>query len=141
MRTRSTRPVRTASRCGLRLRNGDRKRMPEYDPLHVARCTSQEKGEGLGPVGGIEDEAVLGREPTGRLTFRRRVAVALPQPIHHHQREAGCGMRDADVVVSERSEEHTSELQSRPHLVCRLLLEKKKKQKSTSRAVLVLRVS
>src|SRR3989442_7504754 len=27
-----------------------------------------------------------------------------------------------------RSEEHTSELQSRPHLVCRLLLEKKKEQ-------------
>src|SRR5436305_5478888 len=27
-----------------------------------------------------------------------------------------------------RSEEHTSELQSRPHLVCRLLLEKKKRQ-------------
>src|SRR3989442_5361355 len=27
---------------------------------------------------------------------------------------------------NERSEEHTSELQSRPHLVCRLLLEKKK---------------
>src|SRR2546422_8373975 len=30
---------------------------------------------------------------------------------------------------SERSEEHTSELQSRLHLVCRLLLEKKKKNK------------
>src|SRR5690554_7031647 len=29
----------------------------------------------------------------------------------------------------DRSEEHTSELQSRPHLVCRLLLEKKKKKK------------
>src|SRR5690625_6954657 len=29
----------------------------------------------------------------------------------------------------ERSEEHTSELQSRGHLVCRLLLEKKKKKK------------
>src|SRR6266498_4403752 len=28
-----------------------------------------------------------------------------------------------------RSEEHTSELQSRPHLVCRLLLEKKKQRK------------
>src|SRR3989442_6328639 len=27
-----------------------------------------------------------------------------------------------------RSEEHTSELQSRPHLVCRLLLEKKKEE-------------
>src|SRR2546429_4959627 len=33
---------------------------------------------------------------------------------------------------SRRSEEHTSELQSRLHLVCRLLLEKKKKQTSTS---------
>src|SRR5436305_10137122 len=31
-----------------------------------------------------------------------------------------------------RSEEHTSELQSRPHLVCRLLLEKKKKDAPTS---------
>src|SRR5207344_3677410 len=30
-----------------------------------------------------------------------------------------------------RSEEHTSELQSRPHLVCRLLLEKKKKKQKT----------
>src|SRR3989442_6248571 len=32
----------------------------------------------------------------------------------------------ASAVVKMRSEEHTSELQSRPHLVCRLLLEKKK---------------
>src|SRR3989449_4474490 len=32
-----------------------------------------------------------------------------------------------------RSEEHTSELQSRLHLVCRLLLEKKKKQKLSKR--------
>src|SRR2546422_1717216 len=32
---------------------------------------------------------------------------------------------------STRSEEHTSELQSRLHLVCRLLLEKKKKNKTT----------
>src|SRR5436305_7430589 len=31
-----------------------------------------------------------------------------------------------------RSEEHTSELQSRPHLVCRLLLEKKKNAVGTS---------
>src|SRR5436305_10837041 len=32
----------------------------------------------------------------------------------------------------ERSEEHTSELQSRPHLVCRLLLEKKKRMPDES---------
>src|SRR5690554_7094438 len=34
------------------------------------------------------------------------------------------------VFTSLRSEEHTSELQSRPHLVCRLLLEKKKEQQN-----------
>src|SRR3989442_2387517 len=33
----------------------------------------------------------------------------------------------------QRSEEHTSELQSRPHLVCRLLLEKKKKRQTLPR--------
>src|SRR5690554_888666 len=37
-------------------------------------------------------------------------------------------------VQQARSEEHTSELQSRPHLVCRLLLEKKKLRPAMSRA-------
>src|SRR3989449_6628234 len=39
-------------------------------------------------------------------------------------------MQDGDIIEVrqvQRSEEHTSELQSRLHLVCRLLLEKKKK--------------
>src|SRR5690349_20229284 len=36
-------------------------------------------------------------------------------------------------AIGERSEEHTSELQSRRDLVCRLLLEKKKKTRDTSR--------
>src|SRR2546422_4400069 len=36
---------------------------------------------------------------------------------------------EIDDRVANRSEEHTSELQSRLHLVCRLLLEKKKKSK------------
>src|SRR5687768_18351381 len=36
--------------------------------------------------------------------------------------------RAATSAAAERSEEHTSELQSRLHLVCRLLLEKKKKK-------------
>src|SRR3989442_11779335 len=39
---------------------------------------------------------------------------------------AGLTARQAQLP---RSEEHTSELQSRPHLVCRLLLEKKKNKK------------
>src|SRR5690242_21590590 len=37
------------------------------------------------------------------------------------------GLRDLTIVPSLRSEEHTSELQSHVKLVCRLLLEKKKK--------------
>src|SRR3989442_3154203 len=36
--------------------------------------------------------------------------------------------------AGKRSEEHTSELQSRPHLVCRLLLEKKKKKNGFTKA-------
>src|SRR2546429_6053597 len=39
---------------------------------------------------------------------------------------------EAALAVLQRSEEHTSELQSRLHLVCRLLLEKKKKMYSTT---------
>src|SRR5436305_5787248 len=41
-------------------------------------------------------------------------------------RATGRANRHQTAVRAERSEEHTSELQSRPHLVCRLLLEKKK---------------
>src|SRR5690606_42038125 len=37
------------------------------------------------------------------------------------------------IICENRSEEHTSELQSRENLVCRLLLEKKKKNKKTCR--------
>src|SRR5690554_7094923 len=41
-------------------------------------------------------------------------------------------LREVWVPQLFRSEEHTSELQSRPHLVCRLLLEKKKKKTRSS---------
>src|SRR2546421_1844204 len=39
---------------------------------------------------------------------------------------------DAGAITLDRSEEHTSELQSRSDLVCRLLLEKKKTNKATT---------
>src|SRR5258708_30202543 len=54
--------------------------------------------------------------------FRSPVDVALlgGQPRHHPLHRGG-----------RRSEEHTSELQSPDHLVCRLLLEKKKKEINT----------
>src|SRR2546429_2541360 len=54
-------------------------------------------------------------------------------PDRRHARSLARGARrtrallEDDRDLRERSEEHTSELQSRLHLVCRLLLEKKKK--------------
>src|SRR5436305_10027531 len=48
----------------------------------------------------------------------------------HLLRQAGRTQDPRSHVDELRSEEHTSELQSRPHLVCRLLLEKKKKIKN-----------
>src|SRR5690554_7243608 len=47
-------------------------------------------------------------------------------PVHGGLARALLGLRRGPAVPA-RSEEHTSELQSRPHLVCRLLLEKKKR--------------
>src|SRR5688572_32560218 len=45
-------------------------------------------------------------------------------------RDPGVQSRLEGIHVVDRSEEHTSELQSQSNLVCRLLLEKKKKQKT-----------
>src|SRR3989442_6664372 len=57
--------------------------------------------------------AVCGRETRSELALDGRFAP-------RSARGPGC------KSPIKRSEEHTSELQSRPHLVCRLLLEKKK---------------
>src|SRR5205809_8008171 len=43
-----------------------------------------------------------------------------------------CARRRRSAAKIRRSEEHTSELQSRLHLVCRLLLEKKKKKQANA---------
>src|SRR3712207_7040666 len=46
--------------------------------------------------------------------------------LHRHERRVLLGGEHEHVRAHLRSEEHTSELQSRQYLVCRLLLEKKK---------------
>src|SRR2546421_8557746 len=48
------------------------------------------------------------------------------------RRHGSAGPAFERLAVAQRSEEHTSELQSRSDLVCRLLLEKKKKKKRTN---------
>src|SRR2546429_7226227 len=67
----------------------------------------------------FEDATYLnlaGQSPLPRVSIRAVEAALEAKKFPHHKTDAT------------RSEEHTSELQSRLHLVCRLLLEKKKKQ-------------
>src|SRR2546422_7722445 len=76
----------------------------------------------------------LFRSRAAQAGHARRERVPLTGSVHTEGREGrdardrrgGRGRRDLL-----RSEEHTSELQSRLHLVCRLLLEKKKKNQSS----------
>src|SRR2546422_3576118 len=79
----------------------------------------------VGDAAGVE-QAVLA-------LFER--AVAAIDLRTHHGEHPRMGAVDVvpfvpieGVTMAERSEEHTSELQSRLHLVCRLLLEKKKEE-------------
>src|SRR5437870_11322742 len=75
------------------------------------------------------------RDPQEREDPPRRA-----QPSRRHHDDDGPGHRQGrrrDL----RSEEHTSELQSRGHLVCRLLLEKKKKEEVTRRYNIMRRTS
>src|SRR5436190_7249786 len=70
--------------------------------------------------------------------FRSHLEIAgRAQPFHHEGGAERIGGVDGQALVGRdprglgrrRSEEHTSELQSHSDLVCRLLLEKKKKNK------------
>src|SRR5436305_10776622 len=67
--------------------------------------------------------------------FRSRAATRLMNlPATRHQAHRSVAATDR-CAWCRRSEEHTSELQSRPHLVCRLLLEKKKKKACVYRRI------
>src|SRR2546429_118981 len=85
--------------------------------------------------------------PSGNKASRRYIVIAASRPIDTKLKNAASkassrwtGFSKTNKIMSRataqisrnnsaaiRSEEHTSELQSRLHLVCRLLLEKKKK--------------
>src|SRR5690625_6887642 len=64
--------------------------------------------------------ALWGRACSGDQVWAQVVAPGLPGRCGHPPR-----ILLAEGLQTSRSEEHTSELQSRGHLVCRLLLEKK----------------
>src|SRR3712207_7364622 len=78
--------------------------------------------EGRAPLAIPEDE--IDRAEAGEA----QTIMLLGSDERYGDREAGKKpLSDTILLVRLRSEEHTSELQSRQYLVCRLLLEKKKK--------------
>src|SRR5690349_22722648 len=82
--------------------------------------------------------------PAGSSSAIASISSATPAPVSAEPKKTGCsspararsarsssaGPNDANEAVR-RSEEHTSELQSRRDIVCRLLLEKKNVQDTT----------
>src|SRR5690606_40183725 len=85
-------------------------------------------------VGG-DEAAILGERPPERRLLRHRLQPGI---------DVDCpgvlgvvGDEAPGHLAEPRSEEHTSELQSRENLVCRLLLEKKKAASLTSRMTLL----
>src|SRR5687768_17870446 len=76
----------------------------------------------------IADEVITGFGRTGRWFALRHWNVQ-PDIVTFAKAVTSAYIPLSGAIVSKeiRSEEHTSELQSRLHLVCRLLLEKKKK--------------
>src|SRR3712207_8104924 len=79
-------------------------------------CVDCAKIGKLSRIEEVHHEVELKQDPTKFLKLEN--VVCLCQACHNKRHERFEG---------ERSEEHTSELQSRQYLVCRLLLEKKKK--------------
>src|SRR5256885_3479422 len=71
----------------------------------------------------LDDGTVAQAARAARLPFVEGHVALMPDA------HVGIGATVGSVIPTQRSEEHTSELQSPCNLVCRLLLEKKKKNK------------
>src|SRR2546422_8197046 len=93
--------------------------LPNGKPLRVLENISV-------AVASNEVVALLGPSGSGKSTVLR-ILAGLIKPSHGDVLYRGQPLHGLNPGVA-RSEEHTSELQSRLHLVCRLLLEKKKTQ-------------
>src|SRR3712207_8392192 len=75
----------------------------------------------------LRDRCVFGQHLVGAGPHRLGVPIRIVLNGEYEHRETAVGL--PQFANHLRSEEHTSELQSRQYLVCRLLLEKKKKNK------------
>src|SRR5438034_5839395 len=94
--------------------------------LVVRRVPAHAEGLGDEQRGALAAAAAVGGELRGRVGVEHVVAVELRAPGAVARRPI------PEMAGKVRSEEHTSELRSHSDLVCRLLLEKKKKTKTRS---------
>src|SRR5687768_17738693 len=76
-------------------------------------------------------------ELLGRLKQLQQARTAAADDEENQEGDGGTRLLKLFQAAKKRSEEHTSELQSRLHLVCRLLLEKKKHYKLGPVAVMI----
>src|SRR5690606_41037176 len=86
-----------------------------FPPIH---CLSRE----------ISSRVASGRRSVSSISLRPRRAITAARMAHTAPTTRKASQ--VSTTSARRSEEHTSELQSRENLVCRLLLEKKKQKKN-----------
>src|SRR2546422_1545810 len=91
------------------------------DPAHLREWAPFDADGSLGTAGATVKLTTVGA-PTPRVSETTVTRADAPRALEYNW-----GGFDMRWELEARSEEHTSELQSRLHLVCRLLLEKKKK--------------
>src|SRR2546422_1140773 len=95
-----------------------------------ARMTGKKRATASGSIGRLKRRkpyAPIFRRMLARTTLPAVGASTCASGSHVWSGNIGTLTAKAMKKAQKRSEEHTSELQSRLHLVCRLLLEKKKK--------------
>src|SRR5690554_7338768 len=96
---------------------------PEFQPIQSAESSQLSNAPVLGMAAHMASLDIFDEVGMTAISKKREDLTAYLEFIIHEV------SKESENANFERSEEHTSELQSRPHLVCRLLLEKKKKKK------------
>src|SRR3712207_8888442 len=95
-------------------------RRPPRSTLFPYTTLFRSRRDGDPPAAGVPFHGVLSLSRRGAVAADRSVGSAACKLL-------GVGLQRRERTSATRSEEHTSELQSRQYLVCRLLLGKKKK--------------
>src|SRR3712207_6955643 len=100
-------------------------RRPPRSTLFPYTTLFRSTGKGVGVA--VIDTGIAGDLPDFRVSAENRESRVIASAVTNPDAKTAGDPYGHGTHVAGRSEEHTSELQSRQYLVCRLLLEKKKK--------------